>query len=150
MRHNSFLAVEFQRHVAQHRAKIQEVLLEDVGAMTKTQHEVAEPDVRESLHDVPDKRPPAYRDHRLGQITTGAREPSAHTAAEDHHFHNREPPAAYCRPPPSSRDAPADASRSRTCQAAFDCSSRWKRSRIAIVDLATMTSLMTRSMSAPT
>src|SRR5690606_28156150 len=63
------------------------VVLDRVAAVAKAQHEVAMPEVRVVLHQVPDDRTRADVDHRLRNRLGKLAQASAEPAAEQHHFH---------------------------------------------------------------
>src|SRR6266487_19887 len=67
---------------------VQEVLLDHVGLVAEAQDEVPVPVVRVVLHDVPQDRPVADRDHRLGDRVGVLAQPQAQTATEKDGFHS--------------------------------------------------------------
>ena len=59
----------------------------DLGLVAEAQHEVGEPEVRVVLHHVPEDRPVADRDHRLGHHVGCLAHPQPLAAAEDDDLH---------------------------------------------------------------
>ena len=60
------LASQGDGEIVVHRLVVEEVLLDHVAAIAEAEHELAEAVVGVVLHDVPEDRPPAHLDHRLG------------------------------------------------------------------------------------
>ena len=70
-----------------HRLVVEEVLLDHVAAIAQAEDEVAEAVVGVDLHDVPEDRPPADLDHRLGPELGLLSQPGSDATAQDHDFH---------------------------------------------------------------
>ena len=66
---------------------VQKILFNGVRAVSETQDEVFVAVVRVILHDVPEDRPVANRDHRLGDIVRIFAQAHPESATEDDHFH---------------------------------------------------------------
>jgi hypothetical protein len=57
---------QVERHVGAEQVVVEEVALDHLPAVAQAEDEVVEAVVRVALHDVPEQRPPADLDHRLG------------------------------------------------------------------------------------
>ena len=84
-------------HVGHVQEVVREVLLDHVALVAEAHDEVAEPVVAVGLHDVPQDRPLADLDHRLGSRRGLFRQARAETAGEDHDLHDA--PASPCDEP---------------------------------------------------
>ena len=67
---------------------VAKVLLDHVALVTKAKHEVLEAVRSVDLHDVPEDRPIADRNHRLGTKLRLLAKPGAFAAAENDHLHD--------------------------------------------------------------
>lgn len=77
-------AVVGQGEVGQLLPVVQEVALDQVTLVTQAENELSEPVGLVHLHDVPEHRPAADVDERLGKlVATGFSEPGTHPSAED-------------------------------------------------------------------
>ena len=74
--------------VVRHRLVVgEEEVLDHLGLVAEAEHEVGEPEVGVVLHDVPQDRPVADRDHRLGRDLGGLAHAQALAAAEEDDLH---------------------------------------------------------------
>ena len=97
-----FFLAERDGEVVRHRAEVQEVLFEDPAFVAEAEDELAKPVRRIALHDVPNDRPVADRQHRFRQELVRVANPGSLTAAEDDDLHG--PSGAHqeradCSPP---------------------------------------------------
>ena len=76
-----------QRDVAVHRLVIEEIFLDDVAFVAQAKNELGMTVVGVRLHDVPEDRPAADFDHRLGSIFGFFAQTGALAAAQDDDFH---------------------------------------------------------------
>ena len=67
---------------------IEEVALDHPALVAEAQDEVLEAVVREPFHDVPENRPVADRDHRLGDVVGHVADARALASAQDDDFHS--------------------------------------------------------------
>ena len=65
----------------------EEEVLDHLGLVAEAEHEVGEAEVRVVLHHVPEDRPVADLDHRLGDDVGGLAHPEPLPTAEDDDFH---------------------------------------------------------------
>src|SRR6185312_10219457 len=88
---------------------VEEVLLDDVPAVAKAEHEVAVAEVRVVAHHVPEHRSRADRRHRLGHAPGELAHPEALTAAEQHDLHQKTSSRglAMRNRPPQDRTSPS-------------------------------------------
>src|SRR6185437_8243408 len=83
---------------------IHEILFDHVALVTKADDEILDAMVTVDFHDVPDDRPAADLDHRLGPQRAFFRDAAAEPAGEDDAFQGRISPALTimrllpCRP----------------------------------------------------
>jgi hypothetical protein len=78
---------EVDRHVVGAVEEFQEVLLDHVALVAAADHEVGQPVGGVDLHDVPEHRPGADLDERLGQDGGLLAQPGAVAAGENHDLH---------------------------------------------------------------
>jgi hypothetical protein len=76
----------YVRHVEE---VIGEIFLDDVAFVPAADHEIVDAVVCVDLHDVPQDRPPADLDHRLGAHGGFFTEARAEAAGKNHCFHDR-------------------------------------------------------------
>src|SRR5579883_20645 len=69
------------------RLVVQEEVLDDVGLVAKAQHEILATELAVVVHEVPQDRLVADRNHRLGQALGDIADPRAQTPAEKDRFH---------------------------------------------------------------
>ena len=78
---------EVEGHVGVVKREVREVLLQQVALVARTDDEVDEPVRGIDVHDVPDDRPAADLDQRLGAHDRLLRESRAAAARKDHRLH---------------------------------------------------------------
>ena len=87
-RSSTSLAAVREDEVVRERLVVgEEVLLDHFGPVAEAEHEVGVPPRRVPLHDVPEDRPSADGDHRLGNLLRRVTHANAETPAEDDDFH---------------------------------------------------------------
>ena len=81
------------------RLVVQEEFLDDVGLVAKAQHEILVPELAVVVHQMPQDRLVADRDHRLRHALGDVSDPRAQTSAEKNRFHRLRLslPVARCR-----------------------------------------------------
>jgi hypothetical protein len=79
---------EVERHIAGVQVVIGEELLDDVALVPQADHELVDPMRRVDLHDVPENRPPADLDHRLGPRLGLFTDAGSKPSGEDDCFHD--------------------------------------------------------------
>src|SRR6516162_7049459 len=68
-------------------AVIEKIVLDDVAAVSETEHEILVPEMGVVLHHVPKNRAISDRHHRLRYAFAGLSNPHPETAAKQHYFH---------------------------------------------------------------
>src|SRR5207253_8090040 len=86
-------ATQAQAEVGAGEVVIEEVALDDPALVTQAEDEVGETVLGEALHDVPQDRPAADGDHRLGDVIRHVADAGALAAAQDGHLHASPPPS---------------------------------------------------------
>jgi hypothetical protein len=76
-----------QGHIARHPEVITEIIFDDVPFIAEAEDELLEPEGGIRLHDVPQNRPVADREHRLGPKLGFFPEPGAFPATQNNDFH---------------------------------------------------------------
>ena len=99
--------------VRQRLGVVQEIVLDDIAAISEAQHEVLVPEVGVVLHHVPQNRPVADGHHRLRHVLSGLPNPHAETAAKQHDLHLRILSRAVSTVPHTGDGLPAPARRVR-------------------------------------
>src|SRR2546422_3508131 len=91
---HSLAAAQEREVVRDALAVLEKVVFDGISAITEAQDEVLVSEVSIVLHDVPENRPVADRDHGLRDVLGIIPESHAHATAEEHDLHRLFPPFA--------------------------------------------------------